>query len=243
MISRLQRVQFDIGRVKKRRQQLWWQIVILSLIILFLSIWFLLMAFPMMVRETGRKNSLKFIPNQRELKPQMPLINVPPAYTNVKELRLSGFGTPNAKVYLMVNENEKQIYEAVIGINGEFLLNIDLNEGENVLRAYSINEQGLRSNDARLIKVVLDQGVPEIELWEPENNQEIIGKDRQMLKIKGQTEPQVRVLINNMTVWADSEGKFEFDYKLQTGENEIKIVAIDQAENQAEEQIYVYFQP
>lgn len=243
MISRLRKSQVDTARVRERRQQLWWQLTGLFLGIVILILWFLLMAFPMMVRETGHKNSLKYIPTQKEIKPQTPLINVPSAFTKEKNLRLDGFGKPGTKLYLMVNENEKSVYETTVGVNGEFFLNIDLDEGENVLRAYSIDEQGLRSNDSKLIKISLDQSVPEIELWEPENNLEIIGKDKRTVKIKGVSEPQVKVLINNMIVWADGEGIFELDYKLQNGENELKIVAVDQAENQAEEVFYVYFQP
>ena len=61
--------------------------------------------------------------------------------------------------------------------------------------------------------------------------------------IKGKTEKEAVVTVNERQVIVGLEGNFEADYFLTEGDNEIIVVAKDKAGNKTEKTIKVKYQP
>jgi hypothetical protein len=227
---------------KKRQQQLIMQIISLFALTVSLSLAFLFLLFPYLIKISGQINSAKYQPNQQQLKPQPPLLNAPPLYTRENLLKITGFATPESQIQFVINQDEKSEHLLSVGLNGEFLFNFDLTKGDNELAAYVIDAQGQKSDLTKTYKIVLDQDKPELELTEPAST-DIVGKDKQQLTFKGQTEPKATVLINTIQGKADNDGKFEINYLLREGENKIVIHISDQAENSQDWDLTINYRP
>ncbi|MBQ6436430.1 hypothetical protein IJJ27_02610 [bacterium] len=226
---------------KKRLWQVRWQIVGLWLLIVASVLIYLVWVFPALVSWTGELNSAKYIAPESNVRPQMPLFNAPPTDTNVASVKMSGFGTPGSKVQLVVNGDARPQYLVEVGINGEFALMVDLDEGENTIQAYSYDDRGLESKVTKKYSVNLDTKIPEIDLQAPENGQEFMGTGVQTITIHGQTEPGAKVVVNNTAGRANSEGIFDINYRLTDGNNILEVVATDAAENEAHVTIQVRY--
>ncbi len=242
--SRLQNSQAQAVATHQLRRKYWWQIILFLVISLVLVLVFLIWIFPGLVHYTGLQNSQKYTPEKQQIKPQVPLFNAPPQFTNEDTLKITGFGTPMTQVQFIINGKKEASAVTSIGVNGEFSLVIRLQTGENRLSAYSFDDQNLESSETKTYQVTLDQQVPEIQLLEPtETSTTVIGKDKKNFVVKGKTEPNAKILVNNLMGKANNEGDFEVEYQLNEGLNQIQLIASDQAENQTELALEVDFKP
>ncbi len=66
------------------------------------------------------------------------------------------------------------------------------------------------------------------------DGQEIVGKEKKNLMIKGITEAKAAVVVNTQQTRADDEGSFSLEYTLSEGDNQLEITANDAAGNQSE---------
>ena len=219
------------------------QILLLILLIIGSGVVYLIFIFPFLVQWTGQLNSQKYEAPDHSIRPQVPLLNAPSSYTNEPTLKLSGFATPSTWVQFIVNNQVVPEGKVPVGLNGEFVVDLSLQEGENTLQAYSFDDQGLQSNDTKLYTVTLDTQQPDIDLESPENHQQFHGRASQIVIINGHTEPGARVLVNTSATRADVDGFFELEYRLSEGDNNLEIVATDKAENENKITINVNFQP
>ncbi len=78
-----------------------------------------------------------------------------------------------------------------------------------------------------------------LEIIEPQNN---ITVNNQNLKIKGKTNSNIEVFVNEKELRSNEKGEFETDLILDEGENIITIVASDEQGNYAEKEIVVNFE-
>ena len=219
------------------------QIFLIMLLIAGSGIAYLVFIFPFLVQWTGQINSQKYEAPDHTIRPQMPLLNAPPSYTNEQTLTISGFATPSTWVQFVVNNQVVSAGKVPVGLNGEFSVSLELEEGENTLQAYSFDDNGLQSNDTKVYTVTLDTQKPPIDLESPENHQQFHGRASQIVIINGHTEPGARVLVNTSATRADVDGFFKLEYRLSDGDNNLEIVATDKAENENKITISVNFQP
>lgn len=212
-------------------------------ITIILGLIFLTLIFPQLVHQTGIINSKKYVAPENQIKPQMPIFNAPPNHTSEAQLLITGFSRADTKIQFIIDEQILPENIVLAGLNGEFSFNWSLQEGENTLSAYAIDKEGLESDRTKNYIVNFDQTSPEINLIEPRDGQEIVGKDKNNITFKGETESLAKVIINNRQTQADSEGKFELNYLLNEGENIFKIIALDKAENKNELEVKIHFKP
>lgn len=164
---------------------------------------------------------------------QAPIVNMPPEATNSAKLAISGYAPAQTKLYLLQNGIETLSGELTIPDNGEFDLDLNLDQGKNTFQFYVINEQGDKSNKSLQFSVLLDQEDPTITLTE-ELPTEIIGRDNQTLTIKGKTEKNISVYVNDRLTTSNSDGDFSSNLYLNEGENTITIRVVDKALNENE---------
>ncbi len=210
------------------------QIVGLSVTILALIGLFLVIIFPELVHYTGVKNSENYTPETKQVKPQTPTFNAPAQNTKESQLTINGFGPAESQVQFIFNGEAAAEYLLNTGLNGEFSLTIQLNEGENTLQAYAIASDGLESDLTKEYQINFDQTAPTLVIDNLKDGQEIVGKEKKNLTIKGVTEAKATVLVNTQQVKADDEGTFSLEYTLNEGDNQLEIYALDAAGNNSE---------
>jgi len=137
--------------------------------------------------------------------------------------------------------NDKKIKE--INLDGEsgFLEELgELEEGKNSFYAVAKNDDGSFSKKTTEYEIFYKSKKPKLEILEPKDgdkssNQEII--------IKGQTDKETFIKINDTPVIVDAVGNFQTSFTLKNeGENKIQITASDIAGNIETKEITVFYQ-
>ncbi|MBI2430724.1 MAG: hypothetical protein HYV39_01770 [Candidatus Levybacteria bacterium] len=168
-----------------------------------------------------------------------PVFDALPSATNSANLKVSG------------NASEKQII--TLYINGEVVDKTDTNdrglfefddiklsEGENLIQAKAKNndKDKQESDFSSSYTVIFKKNAPSLSIDSPSPNQSF-SKDDKFATVRGKTDPGVRITVNDFWAIVDSEGSFSYNLPLKGGENKIKVVAIDEAENKTEKEVTV----
>lgn len=161
--------------------------------------------------------------------------------TNSAKINLHGFAENGAKVKIYLDDTS--IKEVVADNEGNFSLNnFGLNVGENKIKAVAIDNAGNKSAESEKITIWYDNQPPDLEISQPEDKITITDEDNK-IEIKGKTEPEASLSINEHVVILDKEGNFEYTFPLSQGENLINIVAIDKAGNQTIKSLTLHYSP
>lgn len=115
--------------------------------------------------------------------------------------------------------------------------NVSLNEGENYIKAKSV-VSGKESDYSQGINIFYKNKAPDLEITYPMDNQTISNGDGRV-KVEGKTAPFTRITINDYWAIVNSQGNFSFFLHLEKGENKIKIIATDDADNKTEKEIKI----
>lgn len=104
----------------------------------------------------------------------------------------------------------------------------ELKEGENKIYLVGKNKTENSTKKTQEYIVIYKKNKPKLEIIEPKN-EEVVNKDE--IIIKGETDKEVYIKINNLPVIVDALGKFEQSFRLNEGENNFEITAEDIAGN------------
>lgn len=163
--------------------------------------------------------------------------NIPMA-TNSSTVEIKGsvFNLEKIVGYL----NDKKIIEKDVKNKNSFSLTIDsLNEGDNKFYLEGFDDQGRLIKKTQKYNIFYKKEKPKIEIEEPQDN---FQTNKDHIVVKGKTEPETMIKINDLPVVVDALGKFETEINLSEGENKIKITASDIAGNTEEKIITVSYQ-
>lgn len=223
----------------KQKKELTKQSIVLILLSLLITIIFLLVVLPSAVRLFFEiLDDQTVIEQDAGLPPQPPIVASPPEHTNQESLTLRGFTQAEVTVVMLINHQEVETVQA--DENGEFELELDLNPGNNLVTLYSVNDREVESAQTNF-QINLDTTSPEIKIGAPEEGERFELRENQTIQIQGETKPRARVFIDGRVTMADAEGNFSQRYHLEEGENKIEIRVIDQAGNEAETELTVFF--
>ncbi len=224
---------------KKQKKELTKQTIVLILLSIIVGLLFLLIILP-----SGVRLFFDILDKQTDIHqadtipPQPPIVSAPPEFTNQDKLQLSGYGESESKIRLEVNN---QVQDTVaVDDSDQFEVIVHLSSGENIVSLFSIDSQGNKSQHQQFF-VTLDKEPPEIEIDFPEDEAEFDLKKDEVIQIEGTTEPKSKVYVNNRLTYADSDGVFSTRFQLSSGENTIEIRVLDQAGNENETEITVYY--
>lgn len=172
--------------------------------------------------------------------PQVPtLSSVPVEATFSASLNLRGFAEPKSRVIFLIDS--MQAAEVMTDDNGQFEHQLALADGPNEVAIFGVDEAGNESLKTKSYLIARDSTAPTIEIEEPKDGSTIELKKNRTVNIKGKTEPEAKVMINDRLVLADQEGNFSSNYYLAEGKNELNFVATDKATNKTELKIEVEF--
>ena len=170
--------------------------------------------------------------------PPPPQLNTPPDYTKDEKLKLTGRSQAGYTVLIFLNDDK---IEVIADASGEFTGLLDLSKGENTIYAKAEDNEGQVSTETKKYIVNLDTETPKLEIISPENEKKYFGSQNKQVKIEGQTEAGARVTVNDRVAIVRSDGKFDFPLTLSDGENIFKIKAVDQAGNETEVELKLYY--
>lgn len=157
-----------------------------------------------------------------------PVLNVPLESTNQSPIDINGYATPKVKVEIFLDD--KLVSTISSKDDGSFIASsIDLNLGTNNIYGKTADENGQESLASKTIKLIYDNEKPDLDLSEPNDNQEVQGSGT--VKVVGTTETNAKVTINNVQIIIKSDGSFSTDFPINDGDNNLNIKSTDSAGN------------
>jgi len=206
--------------------------IILVLFILFKFGIPLLINFSLFI--AGSKDDEQIKNNERAFVPP-PILNSMPSATSSADVVISGFATAKQDVELYINDN--LIDKTTADGKGLFSFDTKINSGENIIKAKTIMDNK-ESEFSQPISVTFRNKAPELKIDSPTDGQSF-SKDQSSIDVRGTTDPDVKITVNDFWAITDSSGRFSYRLPLSGGENNIKIVAVDTAGNKTEKEIKV----
>ena len=188
---------------------------------------------------SGSKNSEQNIkPNDITFLPA-PFLNPLPIATNSAEVLISGAASPNQTIILYINDN--LVNKTETQKNGNFSFREALTKNENVIKVKAkVNEK--ESEFSQGLNISYINTPPSLIVTSPTNDQSF-SKDQNTVEVKGTTDAQIKITVSDFWAITDQSNHFSYVLPLKEGENQVKIVATDQAGNKTEKIIRVIYSP
>lgn len=166
-----------------------------------------------------------------------PTLNPLPSATNSAKIIISGRSTKEIDIELFINDD--LIDETKTDKDGGFVFTPNLKEGNNQIKTRAIYKDK-KSDFSVTFDVVLKNSQPTLEVTSPSDGQ-TFKKDQNSVNVQGKTDLGVNVTVNGFWAVIDDSNNFSYNLPLQNGDNEIKIVAVDQAGNKSERSLRVNY--
>jgi len=218
-------------------------LVILTLVLLFLIVRFGIPAIINMAVFLGDlKASGQPIGQTDTLAPAPPVLDQLPTATTSAKIDIRGYGESQTEVTLYRYGNE--LSESVIGDDGNFAFSdLPLEEGENSFYVVAIDSSGNESGQSNRVTILYDTTPPELTMATPLDGTQVYGELKRNIEVRGVTDPEAEVMINDYFSVVGSDGSFSTRLKLEEGDNIIVVIASDEAGNETKEEIHVRYSP
>lgn len=164
-----------------------------------------------------------------------PDLDTLPEATKEELVTITGTSLGGEKVEIYLNGSLEE--EAIVK-DGSFEKEIKLTEGGNIIKAKAIKRE-LESEFSNTVNISLIKEGPDLSIDSPGDNSELKGANP--IEVKGKTDPDVTVTINDFQALSSSDGSYSYMLTLKEGGNEIKVVAVDAAGNKTEKTIHVNY--
>lgn len=166
-----------------------------------------------------------------------PVLNPLPDATSSAQIIVSGKGVKNQEIKIYVNDSFSE--ETNVSDDGNFSVTVDLEKDDNYIKAKAFEGKNF-SEFSEELKILVLTSPPKLEISQPSEGQNF-SKDNQDIEVKGSTETGVNVTVNGFVAIVDENGSFSYRLRLQGGDNNIKIVAYDDAGNKTEKELKVTY--
>ena len=171
--------------------------------------------------------------------PAPPRLDSNVEFTNKTKLTIEGSAEAGTTVNLKINGDLEDI---VANADGRFSTSLDLDKGENTISAVATDQAGNESAVSNTLTIIYDDEPPKLSVSKPKSGDSFSGKDKSV-SVEGATDQGAEVTINDRIAIVSSDGRFNYSYGLNNGENALIIKATDQAGNEIEETITVTYSP
>ena len=170
-----------------------------------------------------------------------PILNPLVSATNSAQIIISGKAFKDQTINLYINNSQTDQIQT--DKNGVFVFTETLKSGDNQIKAKAENN-GKQSDFSNVFDVVLKNSAPTLDISTPSDGQRFdknsIGSGNS-ISVSGKTDQGVSVTVNGFWAVVDDSNNFSYTLPLQNGDNQIKIIAIDQAGNKTEKDIKVNY--
>lgn len=218
--------------------------IIGSIIVVFLILYFIFTSGLKMLLNTSifvanifNKNEIVPLTKNEDVYGSINIDDVPSA-TNSAKIIVSG-SVVNYNVLRFYINGEK-VKEKEIVSSDNFNEEIgDLVKGNNEVYVKALTKDGKNSKKTEIFQVFFNNEKPKLEISEPADN---LKTSKQDLSIKGATDKEIFIKINDFPIVVDANGNWETNIKLKDGDNLITIIASDLAGNTESKIITVNYQ-
>lgn len=229
-------------RLKRRTEKTLLLSILGIILILFLLVKFgipLIVNFTLLI--SGSKNDSSTVSSKNDSSFVMPpVLNPLPTATNSAKISVSGIALPKQIIILYLND-KMQDKTKVKNDNRFSFEDLILSEGENVIKAKAADNDN-ESSFSESIIIVYKNTPPNLSINSPSDGQSF-SKDENSITVSGKTDPGVKITINDLWAIVDANGDYSKELLLKEGENNITIIAIDEAGNKAELKIKINYSP
>ena len=170
--------------------------------------------------------------------PQVPVLLTLVEATNQDTIESTGYGEAGSQVVIVRNGEETG--KTDVNSEGQFSYTLELVDGDNAVNLYGVDETGNESS-TRTVLIIRDTEAPSLAFEALENGKQITLRSNQNLTIRGETEPGSQLTLNDRSVYVNSDGTFSTTYYLQEGDNVLRFVVTDEADNRTEREVTVNF--
>lgn len=157
--------------------------------------------------------------------------------TNSATALFSGQITNADQVKLYINDELTDVAKPNVNHTFQFT-DVKLKEGNNIIKAVAWLKDK-KSSDSNTLFVTYLKNPPNLSIDQPSEGDSFHGPS--VLVVKGKTDPDASVTVNNALVITKNDGSFSYEITLHNDENEIKVKATDTAGNSAEKVIKVTY--
>ncbi|HSX09749.1 MAG TPA: hypothetical protein VLF93_06355 [Candidatus Saccharimonadales bacterium] len=217
-------------------------VIVGFLIIIGIAIFFgykLLVGFSLLAEKSqGSDNTTANQQNNTYIAP--PTLNTAATATNSAQIAISGYAQKNQTINLYLNDD--MVDTTSVDSNGKFSFpSVTLKQGQNSITAKTdINNK--ESGPSNTLSITYSKSAPGLSIDKPQDGQTISKNDSPTFNIEGKTDIGNQVTVNGFWAIVDDQGNYNYLYTLQNGDNDIKVVATDQAGNQTTKEIHIHVQ-
>lgn len=154
--------------------------------------------------------------------------------TNSATVNLNGTAQSKEQVILYVNNNPVATQD--VKDDGTFTFKgITLSPGDNTIKARAKKDNKL-SDYSDSMTITFRNNQPTLTVDTPHDGDHV---SNSTVQVYGKTDPDDTVTVNGFVAIVDSNGQYSYNLTLQNGDNQIKIIAQDNAGNQTEKDLKV----
>jgi len=159
-----------------------------------------------------------------------------PESVNKNSITVSGHAANFDKIQIYVND--ANVKEVSLPSDGSFSEDItNLIKGDNKIYVVALSDNGQKQSSPSTVSYLADK--PKLEVSDPSDNSTT---DHDEVQVKGTTNKDITIKVNDLPVVVDASGGFQTLVKLNEGENKIKIIALDDAGNTEEKTLTVKYE-
>lgn len=165
-----------------------------------------------------------------------------PLVSSTNSATIDVSGTADNGSYIKLYVNGKMAKKADIKSDHTFIAHdVQLEAGENDIKAKTfLEEEKKQSEFSDIVSVRYSNKAPELSIDFPSDGQ-IYNKDNNPIRVRGKAGASSRVTVNDFWAITDNEGNYIYNLPLKNDDNEIKVVATDDAGNKAEKTIHITY--
>jgi hypothetical protein len=168
-----------------------------------------------------------------------PMLNPLPTATNSATFDISGIAGQKQLVKLYVNDT--YIDSLTSKDDGSFSFkSVNLNQGQNIIHA-KVTKDNHDSDYSQSWTIVYKNSAPSLSIVQPSDGQSFSGSQNASVQVAGKTDPDVKITVNDFWAITDNNGNYSYNFHLQNGSNQIKVMGVDAAGNKTEKSITVSY--
>lgn len=232
-----------MGRLERVQEKKIKNTIFLYVVILFVLLYFiftfgikLLLNTSSFISGLFPQPSVKPISKTEDSFNSIDIISIPDA-TNSAKIIVSGSSLNFETINFYLNSKKiKEIKSVADTFNEEIG---DLEKGDNYVYVRAVSADKKIQKNTITYKVFYKSEKPKLEITEPSDNSTT---NNQEIKIKGNTDKETYIHINNLPIVVDANGGFETSVRLIDGDNQIIVTAQDIAGNIETKNIKVTYQ-
>lgn len=226
---------------RKNNDQVTKKTMFLGFFTIVLAILVLVFGLPLLIKFSiflGQGKSSASNTSDKILAPLAPRLVLPFEATNSASVSIQGFA--EAKVTVELFKNDVSIGKTEVTDNGDFSFNrINLDQGDNNFSAIASTDKNGSGEKSTPIDLIYDNNAPSLNLTNPSETS--LSVDSVDFDIIGTTDKGSSVLVNGRIAMVDDNGGFKLKWQLNTGKNNLEIIARDVAGNETKKTISITY--